>query len=87
MALTEEAVDAAVRPCKNYFLEMADWMNLPRNYNNKVDRILCPRENCGIILGFFFHNGATCSCGKSIAPAYMIKKHNVIILRKSTAEK
>ena len=47
-----------VDACTSYFLEMADWMNLPMDGETQAGKITCPTPKCGAKLGAFAHYGA-----------------------------
>ena len=44
--------------CTSWFLEMADWMNLPEDGETQAGKIVCPTPRCGEKLGAFAHYGA-----------------------------
>ena len=42
--------------CTSWFLEEADWMNLPQD-GTQAGKIICPTKKCGEKLGSWFHYG------------------------------
>lgn len=66
--------------CQSYYVEMADWMNVPYDGETQQGKIQCPK--CNDTIGKFFHFGGQCSCGCWVNPAYQLHKAKVDEIKK-----
>jgi len=62
--IEHNALRNARSPCNAIYLDDMDWIEDSKDISG--ERILCPNENCKILLGYIQKSGGNCPCGKSL---------------------